>query len=152
MSADWLARVELAAADGEADLVVLLGGQKEMTHARLWRGRVLVDWEADDAAGGCLLRPELLRRLVALHADVRQHADRVELRAPGRVLEAVSAEHRELVAGVGGPARVQFRATLRFRDGRYMGGEEVYSVGTDVLLRLTARVRSGSPRTSRGPR
>jgi hypothetical protein len=65
-----LAAVESALLDADATLSTDLGGHRESTTARLWRGQVLVDWEPDARAGDCLLRPELLRRLIALGARV----------------------------------------------------------------------------------
>jgi hypothetical protein len=94
----------------------------------LWQGKVLVDWEADEQAGGCLLRPELVRRLLALHAQATQASGEVRLRASGRVVAALSDTHRDLVAQLGGPERVEMRARLRFGAGVYRGGEETYSV------------------------
>jgi hypothetical protein len=115
-------------ADADAELVTVLGGHREVTQARLWQGKVLVDWESDEQAGGCLLRPELVRRLVALHAQATLSGRDVRLRASGRVVAALSATHRDLVAQLGGPGRVEMRARLRFGGGVYRGGEETYSV------------------------
>jgi hypothetical protein len=149
-------------ADADAELVTDLGGHREVAQARLWQGKVLVDWEPDEQAGGCLLRPALVRRLLALHADATLHSGGLELRlrASGRVVTALSETHAQLVTQLGGAARVELRARLRFAGATYEGGDEVYSVVErgrrfDVL-RLTASVRrhparSGSPRTSRAP-
>jgi hypothetical protein len=115
-------------ADADAELVTVLGGHREVTKARLWQGKVLVDWEADEQAGGCLLRPNLVRRLLALHAQATQASGEVRLRASGRVVAALSDTHRDLVAQLGGPERVEMRARLRFGAGGYRGGEETYSV------------------------
>ena len=149
---EWLARVEAATLDSEVELTTQLGGQRELAHARLWRGQVLIDWEVDDQAGGCLVRPELLRRLVALGAQVQTMRDSVQLRASGRALAALSAQHADLVRRLGGAERVEMRATLRFAGEQYRGGEELYAVGggprAQPLLRLMATVRSASPRTS----
>jgi hypothetical protein len=149
---DWLACVEAAVADGDVELTTVLGGQREFSQARLWRGQVLVDWEPDAQAGGCLIRPGVLRRLVALGAHVRTAYERVELRASGRVLTALSSEHAELTQQLGGAERCEMRVTLRFARDRYIGGEEMYAVldgrRSQSLLRLTANVRSASPRTS----
>jgi hypothetical protein len=157
-----LASVEAALADAEASLATDLGGHRETTTARLWRGQVLVDWEPDRAAGGCLLRPDLLRRLVALHAHVDAEADTLRITAPGRVVAGLSPEHADLVARLGGARRVELRAMLRFEGDRYIGGEETYYLverGQRVpLLRLKADVhprtttrREASRRTSPAP-
>src|ERR1700716_453689 len=92
-----LASVEAALADADADLSTDLGGHRELTSARLWRGQVLVDWEPDPQAGGCLLRPALLRRLIALHAEVVREDAGLRINAPGRVVAGLSAEHADLV-------------------------------------------------------
>jgi len=152
--------VEAALADSDAELSTDLGDQHEVTRARLWRNQVLVDWEPDAQAGGTLLRPELIRRLVALHARVEYGADAVRISAPGRVVAALSPEHADLVARLGGVGRVEMRATLRFEGQAYRGGHETYYLierGQRLpLLRLTADVRprsvhAGSPRTSPAP-
>ena len=141
--------------DADAVIELRLGNDVETTRARVWRGQVLVDWEADDHAGGCLLRPALVERLAALHAQLAGHASALEIRASGHIVAALSPAHAELVEQLGGARRVQLRARLRFPHGAYAGGEEAYVVverGREaVLLRLTARleVRSASPRTSR---
>jgi len=141
----WLGVVEAALADADADLSTDLGDQHEVTSARLWRKQVLVDWEPDPQAGGCLLRPDLLRRLVALSAQVEVTPGGVRLSAPGRVVAALSAEHADLVTRLGGSRRVEMRAMLRIEDQVYRGGQETYYLierGQQVpLLRLTADVR-----------
>jgi hypothetical protein len=150
-------------ADADAELVTVLGGHREATQARLWQGKVLVDWEPDEQAGGCLLRPALVRRLLALHADATLLAAESELRlrASGRIVSALSETHAQLVNQLGGAARVELRARLRFGAGGYEGGDEVYSVvdrGRPLaVVRLTASVRRraahpGSPHTSPAPR
>jgi hypothetical protein len=151
----YLAQVEAVLADAEVRLETDLGGYVERTTARLWRGQVLVDWEPDATAGDCLLRADLLRRLIALHASVTTVDDRrLLIRAPGRVVAAVSAEHADLVKRLGGARRVELQLALRFQEGSYRGGEETYLLvergQTSVLLRLVADVtaRAGSPRTS----
>ena len=142
-----LASVEAALADGDADLTTDLGGHQETTTARLWRGQVLVDWEPDPAAGGSLLRPQLLRRLLALRAQVEDDGpgQRLQLIAPGRVVAGLSAEHADLVAKLGGARRVELRTVLRFDGPLYRGGRETYYLverGQRVpLLQLTADVR-----------
>jgi hypothetical protein len=152
--------VETALADADADLSTDLGDYHEVTRARLWRKQVLVDWEPDPQAGGCLLRPDLLRRLIALHAHVEADADGLHISAPGRIVAALSAEHSDLVARLGGARRVEMRATLRFEDQVYRGGQETYYLvdrGQRLpLLRLTADVRprpvrEASRRTSPAP-
>jgi hypothetical protein len=141
----FVARVEAALVDADADLSTDLGDHHEVTSARLWRNQVLVDWEPDPQAGGCLLRPDLLRRLVALHARVEPAADGVRITAPGRVVAALSAEHADLVARLGGVQRVEMRATLRFEGQMYRGGQETYYLVERgrrlALLRLSADVR-----------
>src|SRR5438552_19171761 len=107
-----LDRIDGALADADADLSTDLGGHHEQTSARLWRGQVLVDWEPDPRAGGCLLRPTLLRRLIALHAHVEHEADVLKISAPGRVVTGLSSEHADLVARLGGARRVELRAAL----------------------------------------
>lgn len=98
-----------------------------------------MDWERDDVAGGCLLRPALIRRLLALHATVeRPTPDLVRVRAAARIVSALSPRHARLLERLGQPAELQLR--LRFAHGVYTGGEEAYRVGRAVLLRLTARV------------
>jgi hypothetical protein len=157
-----LASVEAALGDGDANLSTDLGGHRETTTARLWRGQVLVDWEPDRTAGGCLLRPDLLRRLVALHAQVDAEAETLRITAPGRVVASLSPEHADLVARLGGVRRVELRAVLRFDKDTYLGGQETYYLverGQRIaLLRLTAEVhrrteslRVKSRRTSPAP-
>src|SRR5262249_45158961 len=105
-----LASVERALQDGQARLSTEIGDHHEVTEARLWRGQVLVEWEPDARAGGCLLRPDLLRRMLALHADVTSAEDGLGLRAPGRVVAALSPHHADLVRRVGGPRKVELMA------------------------------------------
>lgn len=159
--ADCLAAMRAALSDADAELTMVLGGHREVTRARLWRDQVLVDWEPDERAGGCLLRPELVERLSALHATMDVGADELRIRASGRVLVALSPQHRELVAGLGGEQRVELRVRLRFGAGIYAGGEERYVVvqggRQGELLRITATVtarpaKPTSPRTSRAPK
>jgi hypothetical protein len=140
-----LDNVAAALTDADAELWTDLGGHHEATRARLWRGQVLVDWEPDAQAGGCLLRVDLLRRLVALHAHLELDGETLRITAPGRVVAGLSAEHADLVKRLGGARRVELQATLRFVNQRYRGGQEVYYVlerGQRVaLLRLSAEVR-----------
>jgi hypothetical protein len=157
-----LASVEAALADADADLSTDLGGHHELTSARLWRGQVLVDWEPDPQAGGCLLRPAMLRRLIALHADVEHEGNVLCINAPGRVVAGLSAEHADLVTRLGGARRVELRAALRFEQSVYRGGEETYYLvergQRQGLLRVSAVVRprlgparAGLPRRSPAP-
>jgi hypothetical protein len=148
-------------ADADAELTTVLGGHREVTQARVWKGQVLVDWEPDEQAGGCLLRPELVERLIALHAIADLRSDELRIRASGRVLASLSAAHRELVGRLGGEQHVEMRARLRFADGVYLGGEERYAMierGLPVeLLQVSATVRARpakpvSPHTSPAPR
>jgi hypothetical protein len=151
-----LASVEAALADADADLSTDLGGHRETTRARLWRGQVLVDWEPDHTAGGCLLRPDLLRRLVALHAQIDTEADVLRITAPGRVVVALSPEHADLVSRLGGAHRVELRAVLRFDTENYLGGQETYYLlehgQRAALLRLTAGVQPRIPSARIGSR
>ncbi|MBV9897275.1 MAG: hypothetical protein JO020_24180 [Chloroflexi bacterium] len=153
---DWLAAVEAALADADAQLVTELGGRTEVTVARLWRGQVLVDWQPDPNAGDCLLRTDLLQKLVVRGAVVAQARNEVVLRAPGRVIASVSERHASLVKRLGGARRVSLRVRLRFDQDRYIGGDETYEVRSSALMRLTANVRlrqasTASLRTSPAP-
>jgi len=152
-----LAAVEAALQDADVTLSTELGGQREVTTARLWRGQVLVDWEPDTRAGGTLLRPDLLRRLIALDARVTLKANVLTLRASGRVVAALSSTHAELTQQLGGPTRVELLVDLRFRGDEYLGGDESYFLARGgsraPLVRLHAEVRvrpsrATSPRTS----
>lgn len=151
-----LAGMEEALANGDADLTLEMGGFRDLTRARLWQGQVLVDWERDETAGGVLLRPSLVHRLVALGASVEssERSPNVVLRAGPRVVAALSPGHAALAGRLDGQA--ELRVTLRCTsDGSYLGGEELYSVAapaaragsrvrsvaTPVLFRLTAEVR-----------
>jgi hypothetical protein len=154
-----LEAMEATLQDADAELVTVLGGLREVTSARVWQGRVLVDWEPDEQAGDCLLRPVLVRRLIALHAEAALHAHGSELRvhAKGRVVVGLSEAHRELVKQLGGESRVELHAHLRFDRSGYAGGEERYEVveagrRADVL-KLNVRVsrreaKGGSARPS----
>jgi len=140
-----LATVEAALIDADACLLTDIGGHHEATSARLWQGRVLVDWEPDMHAGGCLLRPFLLRRLLALHAQISSIPDGVRIIAPGRVVAALSATHADLVDRLGGARRIQLEVDLRFAGEKYRGGRETYFLAEHgrrvALLRVTAEVR-----------
>jgi hypothetical protein len=156
-----LESVEHALVDGDAELTTELGDHHELTRARVWGGRVLVDWEPDSMAGGSLLRPDLLRRLVALHAAVEDLPRDATLRlvASGRIVAGLTREHAELVSRLGGARRVEMRTDLRFEGEKYLGGQETYYLierGQRLpLLRIRAvvssrvnRVDKASPRTS----
>ncbi|MBV9322713.1 MAG: hypothetical protein JO352_02870 [Chloroflexi bacterium] len=156
-----LAILEAALLDADARLSTTIGDRYEVTTARLWRGQVLVDWEPDAQAGDCLLRPDLLRRLAGLHAQVRIAGEEVLLHAPGRIVAALSSDHAALVRRLGGARRIELALRLRFVGNVYAGGEETYSLierGRRVpLLRLVADVKvrtphTASPRTSPAPR
>lgn len=150
-----LDKIEAAVADADAELSTDLGGHRELTSARLWRGQVLVDWEPDPQAGGCLLRPALLRRLIALHAVVEHEGAVLRISARGRIVAGLSPEHADLVARLGGARRVELHATLRFEGSRYRGGDETYylvergqrhtlvRVNADVHPRLEGRPKRG---------
>ena len=149
-AAACVAAMDATLADAYAELITTLGGQEVHTEVRLWRGQVLIDWEADDAAGGCLLRPALVTRLLALHAQVSAEADELRLRASGNIVAGLSAQHKQLVAQLGGAGHVEMRAALHFQDGRYTGGEERYAVierGRRVDV-LTLRVAVSSTRVA----
>jgi hypothetical protein len=146
-----LVAMQSTLADADAELVTVLGGHREVTQARLWQGKVLVEWESDEQAGGCLLRPELVRRLIALHAQATAAGGELRLRASGRIVAALSETHRDLVAQLGGPARVEMHARLRFGGGLYRGGQETYSVldsgrRLDVVqLKVSVSPRAAQP-------
>ena len=150
----FLVAIERAAADADAALSTDLGGHQERTSARLWKGQVLVDWEPDPIAGDILLRPELVRRLVALHPSIDVQPNRLVISAPGRIVAGISPEHAELVKRLGGARRVELRLMLRFAGDTYRGGDETYLLvergHAQRLLRMSAdvTVREASPRTS----
>ena len=140
-------------ANGAADLTTTLGGASDTTTARLWKGEVRIDWEPDDEAGGCLLRPALVRRLLSLTARVDVGDDEVRIRAPARTVAALSPHHAQMLEHLG--QQPDLTVTLRFDTGhgRYLGGVESYVAGrgrrTAVLLRLTAVIRErAAPETS----
>lgn len=164
----WLARMEAALANGVAHLTLEMGGYRESTDARLWQGSVLVDWERDEAAGGCLLRPALARRLIALGARAIAQpaagdgqAATLTIEGPGRVVAGLSASHAVMLARLPREAEPVVRVVLRFgaNEGAYLGGTEAYVVGpragvarraggggrqrNAVLLLLTATVKPG---------
>jgi hypothetical protein len=149
---ECLQAMEAAVADGDAELTTVLGGQRDSVRARLWRGQVLVDWEPDESAGGCLLRPGLIRRLIALHADTAVKDNQLVLHVPGRTVAALSPEHAELVARMGGARRITLNARLQFENDTYRGGEEAYVITgqgrSAPLLRLIADVKPRSAQTA----
>jgi hypothetical protein len=139
--------IQAALMDADASLSTDLGGQRTHTSARLWRGQVLVDWEPDARAGDCLLRPDLLRRLIDLHARVDVSHESLVVEAPGRVVAGLSPEHAALVRQLGGARRVALTVRLLFAgaDGAYRGGTETFHVvergQRTQLLRIQAEVR-----------
>jgi hypothetical protein len=146
-----LAAVETAVADADVTISTELGGQRTTTTARLWRGQVLVDWEPDRQAGDCLVRPDLLRRLIALHARVQVTADLLTMDVPGRVVASLSDEHAKLVRQLGGARRLELALRLWFSDGVYRTGTESFAVGDRgqraPLLEVRAEVRPRSVAT-----
>lgn len=150
---DWLQVVAAALEDADARLVTDLGGSREVTSARLWRGQVLVDWQPDEQAGGSLLRVELLRALVASGAKTSVATNEVTLEVPGRLVVALSEHHARLVQQLGGARRLALTIRLRFVAGQYVGGQETYALVAQrrpsPLLQLTADVRVRAPRASR---
>jgi hypothetical protein len=151
-----LASVEAALANSEARLSVELGGHRESTTARLWQGRVLVDWEPDNQAGDCLLRPQLLRRLVTLGAHPRITPGELRLAASGPIVSALTQGHAELVRQLGGARRIELTIVMSFTDGRYVGGRETYFLiqrGHHVpLMRIDAELRAASSAPEVSPR
>jgi hypothetical protein len=150
-----LASVEAALADADVAITTELGGQLTSATARLWRGQVLVDWEPDPQAGDCLVRPALLRRLIALHARAQVTPDRLTLEVPGRVVASLSDDHAKLVRQLGGARRMELAVRLLFVDGAYRTGSETFALiehGQRVpLLTVAAEIRArtaASPRTS----
>ena len=140
-----LERIEAALEDADATISTGLGDHQELTTARVWRGQVLVDWEPDLRAGGCLLRPALLRRLIALNARVNSTPDRLLLVASGRILAALSPDHADLVRRLGGPRRVEIEVRLEFAEDGYLGGDEIYWLADPThrhpLLQLSVRLQ-----------
>jgi hypothetical protein len=140
--------------DADARLTTDLGGQQEVTQARLWHGQVLVDWDPDPRAGDCLFRPDLLREL---RATITTHDQDIRMEAKGHAVAALSAEHAALVRRLGGARRIALTLTLRFQGNTYLGGDETYWLvergQRSPLLRLSAEVqlrqaRAASPHTS----
>lgn len=147
-----LQRMAATVENADADLLLEMGGYQEHTRARLWQGQVLVEWERDDTAGGCLVRPELVRRLALLGAALDVSPTGATLRAGPRVVASLSESHARLEQELGQPADLTLRLSFQGADGPYVGGEEVYVVrgrrGGATLLRLTATVQ---PRVSSSP-
>lgn len=148
--------VEQRTQDAQARLSVRVAGVEDVgSVVRLWRGQVLVGWERDEIAGGCLLRPSLLRRLVALGARVELRRRSLRLTGSPRVVAALSDEHARMAAGASQGARLKI--ALRFdEDGAYTQGEEVYEIGgarPTELIRMTAQLEpSAPPALERKPR
>lgn len=151
----YLASVEAALADADATLSTDLGGARELTQVRLWHGQVLVDWEPDAEVGDCLLRPALLRRLVALDARVSLESNALRLFAAGRVVAALSPHHATLVQQLGGAKRVALSLDLSFEQQTYRGGDETYTLADNrrrlPLMQLHADVRVRTPRAAPPP-
>jgi hypothetical protein len=145
----FLTRMGAVLANAQAEISLTMGGYTDVTVARLWQGDVLVEWERDDFAGGCLLRPALVRRLVILGATVERDQPRgasaetwLVVRARPRVVQSLSDRHAHLAAQLGGQASL--RLTLRFAGAEgssYLGGEETYAIEPSTRQRL----RRGSP-------
>jgi hypothetical protein len=151
--------MEQALVEGSADLDLEIGGHHELSHARLARGQVFVDWEPDDTAGGCLLRAALVRRLVLLNARVRREPAAVVLTAGPPLLRRLSDEHARLVQGVVPQPTLMLRLRFDGPDGAYAGGEERYEVPhqgrgradvSPVILRLRVRLRAAATRPTSG--
>jgi hypothetical protein len=154
-----LAVMTATLADADAELATVLGGFRELTQARVWQGQVLVEWEPDAMAGGLLLRPGMVHRLVALHAHVEAIDSAAagrgwRLRAPGHIVSGLSPAHAELVARLGGARRIELTVELRFSPAStaptYTGGRETYAVvgrGHHApLVDLSVQVRPRAPR------
>lgn len=155
-----LSLMTTAAMNADVRLHTAVGVHNEVSQVRLWRGQVLVDWEPDEDAGGCLVRPRLVERLVALHATVRSGAsDHLTIVASGRIVSALTPEHAALVTHLGGARRVELELDLTFEGDRYTGGAETYRLAERgrraPLIRIVAQVHqraatadAGLPRTS----
>lgn len=156
-----LSLMRTAVMNADVHLQTAVGVHTEVSQVRLWRGQVLVDWEADEDAGGCLVRPDLVERLAALHATVRADAaDHLTIVASGRVVSALTPRHAGLVTHLGGARRVELDLVLAIADDRYTGGTETYSLvergRRAPLIRMVAQIAqraaradAGSPHTSR---
>src|SRR5689334_1997947 len=82
MPAQLTRRIEQIAealVDADIDLAVEVAGLVEQSKARAWKGQVLVEWERDEDAGGCLLRPDLIERLLKLGATFIEDRNTVKL-------------------------------------------------------------------------
>lgn len=136
--------MEAALTDADVQLQIEIGGLREGATARMWQGQVLVDWERDDDAGGCLLRPHLVRRLVELGARVVEESPtRLRLHGAPRVVAALGPGHAGLASGVAGSPALELTLT-RDGAGTYLGGTEEYHLAGRrgaPLLRLEATVR-----------
>ncbi len=155
---DLLSGMQAALENAEGELSVRMGGLQETSRVRVWQGQVLVDWERDEQAGGCLLRPALVRRLALLGARFRRDGLCHRITAPAQVVRALSPYHERLAAHTPRPPSLEL--TLRFdADAGYQGGEERYEVrgqrdpSTVLLLAVTLHRRSAAPsaRTSLEP-
>lgn len=144
----FLARMADTVQDADATLEIAIGGLTETTRVRLWRGQVLVDWEPDDEAGDCLLRPDLVRRLATLGASAEASARGLRVRANSRVVARLSHRHAAFVAQVAAPAALRMDLYFDGDQGVYLGGSETYAVsGSDAsLLTLRASVERRPPR------
>lgn len=138
-----VAGMEAALVDANADISVTLGGLTETTRARIVQGRVLVEWEPDDSAGGVLLRPVLVRRLLALNARVRVAPHNVLLQTPPRVMRALSPAHAALADRFPARRAPELLVRLRFApaSGDYQGGDETYSVSGVCVLTVSVRLQ-----------
>lgn len=155
-----LTMMTTAAQNADVHLRTTVGVHNEVSQVRLWRGQVLVDWEPDEDAGGCLVRPSLVERLVALHATVRPAgSDHLKVVASGRIVSALTPEHAALVTHLGGARRVELELNLTFEGDRYTGGIETYRLvergRRAPLIHIVAQVHqraatadAESPRTS----
>ncbi len=156
---DLLTRMDAVLQNAEGDLTVQMGGLTEPSRVHVWQGQVLVDWERDEEAGGCLLRPALVRRLVQLGARLEARDDCHRIVGSAPVVAALSPYHQRLASQLGRPPALELTLRLDALGGAYLGGEERYLVrgpgGASTMLLLTARLRprppSPSPRTPPGP-
>ena len=150
----FLTSVERAAADADATLSTDIGSHRERTAARLWKGQVLVDWEPDPTTGDILLRPELLRRLVAFTRTSRSREVICRSRRRGgswRVSVRSMPSWSSVWAARGGSScrmtlRLRGRDLSRRRRGVSAGRARSGAVAVEVSAEVTAR--EGSPRTS----
>lgn len=142
--AAWMERMAAALGDADVRLVVEMGGLREVTEARAWQGQVLVEWERDEDAGGCLLRPELVRRLALLGARVTEDGPLgLRVRAAPRVVASLSPRHAGLAAQLGRAPALDLTLHADAK-GHYTGGTEMYhaeGARSTPLLRLDAAVR-----------